>query len=277
MSVLYLQPSQIRYSQDSINNYFDSRSIHSNTLIGNTLDDLCEGRCHIDDIIKISVVNMNGKWFTADNRRLWVFKHLERLKKCTVIPVNLSYYIPDHKFTTLNDGASVIVRRNPGGRWHSKPTPTFNEISSTNSGLSERYTTHKHSVPSRLIQYRPSTPTYAEQNALWKPPNRDEIQFTAKRSTHDESKEPEIQAPRFQVHNTLHQSFRIQSYSRSSDIQNAPIIPIAADNHSNDVHMQLDEPKERTHDKKKYVRMAPESKGDIYNTGNLDCCLCVIL
>jgi len=39
-----LKPSEIYYSQDSINNVFDKRSAHSYRRIGETLDDLCEHR-----------------------------------------------------------------------------------------------------------------------------------------------------------------------------------------------------------------------------------------
>jgi len=39
-----LRPSEIFYSQDSINNTFDRKSQHSYKYIGETLDDICEGR-----------------------------------------------------------------------------------------------------------------------------------------------------------------------------------------------------------------------------------------
>ena len=67
-----LKPSKIRYTQDSINNHFDRRGLHRQKLIGETLDDLIEGRINVDDIPKINVVKRNGEWFTVDNRRLWV-------------------------------------------------------------------------------------------------------------------------------------------------------------------------------------------------------------
>ena len=88
--------------------------------MGETLDDLCEGRISVCDIPDIAVEQKDGKWFTGDNRRLWVFRHLERLGKCTFITVDEGYISSD-KFTTINRGASVRVRGNPGGRWYSKP------------------------------------------------------------------------------------------------------------------------------------------------------------
>ena len=42
--VMELKPSQIYYSQESINNVFDKRSAHSCKRIGDTLDDLCDHR-----------------------------------------------------------------------------------------------------------------------------------------------------------------------------------------------------------------------------------------
>ena len=118
---MQLRPSDIYFSQDSINNVFDRRCPHSNRTVGQTLDDLCEGRISVYAIPTITVVKKGGKWFTADNRRLWVFRELERLGKCIFIPVNEGSYIPSSKFTTYNGGASVEVRRSPGGNWHYRP------------------------------------------------------------------------------------------------------------------------------------------------------------
>ncbi|XP_053400810.1 uncharacterized protein LOC123558238 [Mercenaria mercenaria] len=127
---MYLKPSEIFFSQDSINNVFDKNCGHKYKPIGETLDALCEGRCSVGSIPTISVVKHNNKWFTADNRRLWVFRNLERLGKCDKIYVSEGFYIPPSKFTTYNGGESVYVRNgSPGGFWHrkssvKKPTPT---------------------------------------------------------------------------------------------------------------------------------------------------------
>ena len=64
---------------------------------------------------------MDGKWFTTDNRRLWVFRQLERLGKCSTIDVWEGYAIPTSKLTTYNGGSSVHVRRSSGGVWYRKP------------------------------------------------------------------------------------------------------------------------------------------------------------
>ncbi|XP_052786200.1 uncharacterized protein LOC128221632 [Mya arenaria] len=118
-----LKPSEIYFSQDSINNVFGKRCRHSYHLIGESLDAICENRCNIHSIPTISVMKKNGRWITSDNRRLWVFRQLERLGKCKTVPVHTTDHIPAGKMTALNSGDSVRVRGNPGGRWHLKPKP----------------------------------------------------------------------------------------------------------------------------------------------------------
>ena len=77
-------------------------------------------RCTFDDIPTISVARIYDKWFSADNRRLWVAKQLERLGKLDRIHVKVVGFIPRNKLTSNNGGVDIRVRRNPGGRWYSK-------------------------------------------------------------------------------------------------------------------------------------------------------------
>ena len=114
-----LKPSELRYSQDSISNTFDSKSRHSYVPIGATLDDLIEGRTYVGDIPEISVQKIGDTWVSADNRRLWVFKQLEKFRKCETIPVTVARYIPPAKKSSTNDGLSVKIRGggNPGGKY----------------------------------------------------------------------------------------------------------------------------------------------------------------
>lgn len=86
-------------------------------------------RLSVNDIPPISVKRLGDKWFTADNRRLWVFRNLERLGICSYINVIVTNYIPEGKFTTINGGESVYVRGFVGGRWYKEPAhqiPTTN-------------------------------------------------------------------------------------------------------------------------------------------------------
>ena len=119
---MQLRPSEIYFSQAEINNHFDKRSTHPYKNLGETLDELVEGRCDIYDIPKISVVSRGGKWVTADNRRLWVFRHLERLGKCTTIPVIQTSYIDPRKLNSTNGGRAVrfYFGKSAHGKWHSR-------------------------------------------------------------------------------------------------------------------------------------------------------------
>ena len=72
-----------------------------------------------------------GRWYTSDNRRLWIFRELERLGKCKEIAVKLAY-VPEHKFTTHNRGESVRVRGIAGGKWYLR-SATSSQKRSTSS------------------------------------------------------------------------------------------------------------------------------------------------
>ncbi|XP_060567916.1 uncharacterized protein LOC132726597 [Ruditapes philippinarum] len=117
---LQLYPSEIFYSQESISCHFSGGN-----LIGETLDELCEGRLNVSDIDPISVTKVNGRWITQNNRRLWVFRHLERLGKCKRIPVNSMVSMPQYHMTIKCGGRNVDVRGDPGGRWHSQSSSSF--------------------------------------------------------------------------------------------------------------------------------------------------------
>lgn len=119
---MYLRPSEICFSQDSIGRTFGRCTFHAYRPIGETLDDILTGRINVNSIPNISVYNKNGKWFTADNRRLWVFQEAEKRGKCNKIYVRETPYIDYNKFTTRNEGDSVYVRGNPGGYlWQNMP------------------------------------------------------------------------------------------------------------------------------------------------------------
>lgn len=106
----------------------------------------CLHRCAVTDIPKISAAILNEKWTTADNRRLWVFRHLERLGKCEQIEVFVVDNIPERKKTSNNGGGSIVVRGTPGGEWHEK--------TSVNSGPSTLSFIHTTQV-NQNSNYRP--------------------------------------------------------------------------------------------------------------------------
>lgn len=146
-----LKPSEIYFSQAEINNVFDKKSRHPRKNLGETLDELVEGRCSIADIPTISVVSMNGKWVTADNRRLWVFRHLEKLEKCTTIRVNQAHSIDSRKLNSTNGGRTVrfYSGRYANGMWHRQVASIDPNVFTSNQPANSTYN-NTCSVPSVL-------------------------------------------------------------------------------------------------------------------------------
>ena len=113
---IVLRPSDIRYTQNTISNKFID-----GTLIGRLLDDIVIGRCFVSAIKMIEVKLVDGLWYSADNRRLWVFKQLEYLGHCPFITVKVIRKINWEKCTSENGGRDVSIRGGePGGIWFSK-------------------------------------------------------------------------------------------------------------------------------------------------------------
>ena len=169
----YMKPSEIYFSQDSISNVFGNYCRHRGIHIGTTLDRLCEGHMTVSDIPVIGVMEKGGRWYSGDNRRLWIFRELERLGKCTDIFVDVINYIPLKKFTTHNRGESVRVRGDPGGCWHFKPTTSTNSVSKQ-SYRSPRDTAIKSTIggnredmePNRSHHQRPTFFNYNTTNSI---------------------------------------------------------------------------------------------------------------
>lgn len=108
---MFLQPSEIRFSQDSIGNTFGRYTSHPYKPIGETLDDIISGS--VTSLPDISVTMINGLWYTADNRRLWVLQQAEQCGEIDDIYVSLTDEIDPNKLTTENHGISVKVRGDP--------------------------------------------------------------------------------------------------------------------------------------------------------------------
>ncbi|XP_021345007.1 uncharacterized protein LOC110444971 [Mizuhopecten yessoensis] len=112
---LYLKPAEIRYTQETISGVFRQNTRHKNTQIGKTLDDILVASSSIDQIPKITVCKKNGQWYSFDNRRLWIFKKLEKYGKCSKILVKISKKLKKIKFTTKSDGTTVKLRGGDAG------------------------------------------------------------------------------------------------------------------------------------------------------------------
>ncbi|WAQ95538.1 hypothetical protein MAR_028228 [Mya arenaria] len=155
---MYLKPSEIFYSQDSINNVFTSG--HKGTYIGDTLDRIIEGRLSYDSLPTITVTKRPGsnKWTTLDNRRLWIFHHLQAQRLCDKIYVNTREYENlsswDRKKFTNSDGITIITRRNPGGKWHRKISPVRPQDSINNVFTSGHKGTYIGDTLDRIIEGR---------------------------------------------------------------------------------------------------------------------------
>lgn len=103
--MLELRPSEIFFSQATIRDHFSGGlgSIYA------TLEQCMNDPDVINDIPKITVCRKDGKWFTLDNRRLWVFRQLEMRGRLSSISVNESDSIPECKYNTKNGGTSVEI------------------------------------------------------------------------------------------------------------------------------------------------------------------------
>lgn len=77
-NTMYLRPSEIRFSHDSIGRTFGRYTPHPYRPIGETLDDILTGKINVNSIPTISVYKKDGQWFTANNRRLWVLQEVEK-------------------------------------------------------------------------------------------------------------------------------------------------------------------------------------------------------
>ncbi|VDI19866.1 Hypothetical predicted protein [Mytilus galloprovincialis] len=174
-----LRPSEIFYSQDSIMNRFGDYTNHRNTYLGETLDQLLQGYCNVYSIPTITVVKKYGKWFTSDNRRLWVFRKAEEIGFLETIDVTVSSYLNGNKFTTENGGTSIRVRgRTPGGSlWRSwKPKrpnssfqrsmPTSYNLNTSNALYLQRNTSPSYPVSNPTTNHYHQPPSLSNRSSM---------------------------------------------------------------------------------------------------------------
>lgn len=104
-----VKPSEILYSQVSIANKFKN-----GRLIGEVLDDILDGILSVQDIPMIQVKLIDGKYVSADNRRLWILKELERLHHLVRVEVRTTRRI-DWRKSARTDNVK-IRGGGPGGK-----------------------------------------------------------------------------------------------------------------------------------------------------------------
>lgn len=103
--------AEIGYSQDSILPEFrDGRPL---SLME---QELCTGRKTLQDIPTITVVMHGSRWYSVDNRRLYVFKRVFQSGEIPVIVGSRDQRF-SNKFTTVNGGRSVRVRAGSGAAY----------------------------------------------------------------------------------------------------------------------------------------------------------------
>jgi len=102
-----INPHDVRFSQDSINYRFKD---------GRTVDDLADGlrsgKVDPDTVPSIRLVERNGQLYTLDNRRLEAFRRAEmevNYRMATRAEIQHDAF----KFTTQNEGLSIIIRGGP--------------------------------------------------------------------------------------------------------------------------------------------------------------------
>jgi len=120
--IVRLKPQEIGFTQNTISKWINMKRNGLTEKV--TLDDLVDcvlnGDVDIDSIKKIEVFRMDSltfgtKWFSLDNRRLWLYKALDELGygeegftiQCKHVPFKNIY---SQKFTTTNMGETVKVR-----------------------------------------------------------------------------------------------------------------------------------------------------------------------
>ncbi|XP_052069380.1 uncharacterized protein LOC127708521 [Mytilus californianus] len=109
MTCYNVKPSEVLFSQVSIANKFkDGR------LIGEVRDDIYDGIMSVKDLPMIEVKLIDGKYVSADNRRLWILKQLERLRHLSRVEV-INIRRIDRRKSARTDHVK-IRGGNPGGR-----------------------------------------------------------------------------------------------------------------------------------------------------------------
>lgn len=108
-SVVYMYPSKIRFTHDSIESYFSDG--HS---IPETFRQILWKKITAEDLPWIEVMNYEGNWFAVrGNRRLFLFKELEKrgeLSKVKVQKINFDQYLFRTQYTSSNKGKTTLIR-----------------------------------------------------------------------------------------------------------------------------------------------------------------------
>ena len=99
----FMNPQHLLYSQNGISSEFKRGG-----EIRDALFDVCSGGTKVLDFPRMEVFLHRGLWFSADNRRLWVFKSAG----VTLARVRRTYFNESHsrKLDTRSHGQVVHIR-----------------------------------------------------------------------------------------------------------------------------------------------------------------------
>ena len=107
-SQIRLSPAEIRFIHDNI-----CRKFKNGRSVNDTIDQIAKGCMSVEELPKIAVIKKDGYYYSLDNRRLYVYRVLHYrglLENVIVNHVSSSLFQPE-KFTTINNGNSIFVRR----------------------------------------------------------------------------------------------------------------------------------------------------------------------
>lgn len=103
---LEMSSSSIRFTQNDI-----SKQFTKGDLIHDVIDQIMAGRLSHEDFLPIEVAQIDGQWYTGNNRSLYVFRVLEYEGRVTNIRVkSVKQNAIWHKRSSTNGGTTVTMR-----------------------------------------------------------------------------------------------------------------------------------------------------------------------
>lgn len=106
-----VKPSDVLYSQDSI-----ARKFKNGRLIGKVLDEIyVYESLSVKDLPMIEVHLIDFKYVSADNRRLWILKELEKLGHLKKVEVNITTKEMDRRKSARTE--HIKIRGDGPGGW----------------------------------------------------------------------------------------------------------------------------------------------------------------
>lgn len=100
-----MAPSKIFFTQNSI-----AAEFQNGYSVNETLREIELGEMFVEDFPAMRVVKMNNKYYSLDNRRLYVFRVLEKRGKLKSVDVRIVERVLQGRITTKNGGRSVKIR-----------------------------------------------------------------------------------------------------------------------------------------------------------------------